>query len=750
MATDNTLTALSSNLLRQSVTRRRYYLIYFVATWLVLLCGFIAAAYWADARTVAHHERLFNQQQALQVLLSHRGMEDRLEWLVSRVENAAQSVSTHLTPNAKNPPAVYIQRLFDREEILAAKVIIEDRSTQAWFNPAFDEQMPVARALSTFEAEISGQPAATRLVTPDFVLSENLQLAGLASPIVNPQNNKPIGRLLTVIDLGKLLKQFIAPMRSGDYGAGYALDGAGRVVYDHEVEIIGKNVIELHTKYPTLQILDQRMITDPTGMSEYRFTVKRGGPESRKLIAWNTVFFGAQRIVVALSAPDIEINASLKVQRRTIAVAGALLLLGFIGTFLIFFRMKQKLLEQTTLDLQNVVEMQTRDLNIELTARMRSEQDMKESEKRFRGFVDTASDWLWEIGPDLRFTYLTGQVEHVTGLNPKDMIGKTREELHLETKDPVSPEWQAHLNQLAEHQPFADFEFPRQRADGSICFISLNGKPRFDNDGNFLGYRGIGRDISKRKKAEEHLMIAKEDAEKSSRTKSEFLANMSHELRTPLNAIIGFSQMLQQETFGSLGNTKNKEYADIIHNSGEHLHRIIGDILDLSKIEAGEETLYDEKIDLRIVINECIEMMSERAIKKGLSLSTDIQENIPLLIADRLKVKQILLNLLSNSIKFTPEGGEVITEITLADQQSIVLSVNDTGNGISPQDIEKVLEPFGQIGDAYTRSHDGTGLGLTLVKSISELHGGTILIDSKLKVGTVITITFPPERTVGH
>jgi PAS domain S-box-containing protein len=749
MVTDRTLGTIPSNLLRRTVLRQRYFLIYFIVTWLVLLSGFLAAAYWADTRTVSHHENLFNQQQALQVLLARRGMEDHLEWLTERVKTAAVSVHSHLDPKLQQHPVNYVQNLFERDEFLGAKLFVAGHPPQTWFHPDLKERASIAAALTSFASGIPPHTDTKPVFIPDFILNEHQQLAGLAIPLSEKSEHARLGWLLTVIDLGALLKQFIAPMRSGEYGAGYSLDRVGRVVYDHEVEIIGKNVIELHTKYPSLQILDKRLISESAGTSEYRFTVKRGGPESRKLIAWNTLFFGPQRIVVALSAPDIEINASLKDQRRTVFGAGALLVLGFFGSTLIFFRMRHRLLEQTTTELQHVVEIQTRDLNNELTARKRSEQDLKESELRFKGFVDTASDWLWEMGPDLRFTYLTGNVEEVTGTNSDLMIGKTRQQLHLESGEPLTQEWQQHLSDLEAHQPFSDFEFARIHSNGDLRYISLSGKPRFDNAGKFLGYRGIGRDISKRKRAEQRLVLAKEEAEKSNRAKSEFLANMSHELRTPLNAIIGFSQMLQKETVGSLGsNTKNKEYADIIHESGDHLHHLIGDILDLSKIEAGEETLSEQSISIEDVIYECIEMMSDRAAHKHLNMPVNVAPNVLPVLADRLKIKQVLLNLLSNSVKFTPDGGEIITEAFLDEQNALILTVKDTGVGISPDNLEKVLEPFGQIGDAYTRSHDGTGLGLTLAKSIVELHGGVIKVDSKLNVGTVVLVSFPQERTL--
>lgn len=254
------------------------------------------------------------------------------------------------------------------------------------------------------------------------------------------------------------------------------------------------------------------------------------------------------------------------------------------------------------------------------------------------------------------------------------------------------------------------------------------------------------RDISSQVAAEVELKRSKEEAELANRAKTEFLANMSHELRTPLNAIIGFSDLMQREMLGPLGNAQYRDYIHDIHQSGTHLHDVINDILDLSKIEAGQLELHEEEVDFKTTIERCIRVVAPRADEKGLSVVPQIDENLPYIVCDERKLKQILINLMSNAVKFTDPGGTVKIRATLDEFRTIVLQVADSGIGIASDDIPKVLRPFEQAESSLTRSHEGTGLGLPLTKSLVELHGGKLKLESTIGVGTTVTVIFPEER----
>jgi len=235
-------------------------------------------------------------------------------------------------------------------------------------------------------------------------------------------------------------------------------------------------------------------------------------------------------------------------------------------------------------------------------------------------------------------------------------------------------------------------------------------------------------------------------SEAANHAKNDFLAVMSHELRTPLNAIIGFSEIIANQMFGPVGEPKYADYAGDIRSSGTHLLSIINDILDISKAEAGKLHLEEDAIDPVEALNRTMRMFRQRASELGVDLSVRVRDDLPWILADARLFNQVTINLTSNALKFTPEGGKVTVELGLAANGDLALSVQDTGIGIKQEDIARVFEPFVQVEGAMSRSHSGTGLGLPLVRKIMELHGGSIELESELGKGTKAIATFPQSR----
>jgi two-component system cell cycle sensor histidine kinase PleC len=292
----------------------------------------------------------------------------------------------------------------------------------------------------------------------------------------------------------------------------------------------------------------------------------------------------------------------------------------------------------------------------------------------------------------------------------------------------------------------------RRAADGGIITVGVDITPLKRKEEELARNERRLSDALGRAESQEYRIKAlareaheeRQKAEEASRAKSTFLANMSHELRTPLNAVIGFSEIMAKELFGAIGNDQYKQYATDIFDSGNHLLELINDILDMAKIEAGKLTLSPKALDPMVAIEQAVRLTKRKAEEKGLSVVVDA-ENVPEIEADHRAVKQILLNLLSNAVKFTEQGAIMVHARGTA--SGLTLRVVDTGCGIPPEHLPRLARPFEQVEQELTRTNAGTGLGLALTKSLTEMHGGKLSIQSELGRGTIVTITLP--RTFG-
>jgi PAS domain S-box-containing protein len=309
------------------------------------------------------------------------------------------------------------------------------------------------------------------------------------------------------------------------------------------------------------------------------------------------------------------------------------------------------------------------------------------------------------------------------------------------------------IRSLTPEHPRQMFTCRFRRADGSYVWleVTLRLVPATSSDTLYNGPAeivSVARDISKRKAVEAQLAAAKAQAEAASRAKSGFLANMSHELRTPLNAIIGFAELIRTETMGPVGNRTYCDYAKDIHDSGHHLLSLINDVLDLSKIEADRMVLDEETVDLSSVVATCIRMSRTQATRGGVSLVADIDPKASLVRGEQRRLMQVVLNLISNAVKYTRQGGSVTVATRMACDGSLELIVRDTGCGIAERDLAVVMQPFGQIDNPYNRINQGTGLGLPLARRLVELHDGALLLESKVGVGTTATVMLPADRVI--
>lgn len=370
----------------------------------------------------------------------------------------------------------------------------------------------------------------------------------------------------------------------------------------------------------------------------------------------------------------------------------------------------------------------------------RMTEELRVSEARISTLLDNSPSAIYFKDLELRMVVANRKYLEMYGLSAANTFGKTSLELFGE--DPGNA-FMDHDRHVIESQTLVAREEVLNGRD-----LLTTKFPIIDRNGALIGVGGIEIDITERKEVECAYRDARDDAEAANRAKSTFLANMSHELRTPLNSVIGFSDSLLSGTLGPLDNEMHREYIGIISSAGNYLLELINDILDLSRIESGHVDLEETEFPLQSVIASAITFSQDRHAANTLHIENSTPESLPLVYADQRQIRQVLINLLTNAIKFTEPGGRVSINCRVTENGEMKISVEDTGVGISAEDLERVQEPFAQVADSLTRQHTGTGLGLAIVRSIAALHQAEFKLASTLGKGTVATFVLPPDRVI--
>ncbi len=374
---------------------------------------------------------------------------------------------------------------------------------------------------------------------------------------------------------------------------------------------------------------------------------------------------------------------------------------------------------------------------------------LRQDEERSRDFSMSASDWFWETDAQHRFCYFSDNFQKVYGLAPAQLLGKSRQEV-LERNTLNTPELvRAHLAQLEAHAPFRHFEYQVEVGFSEHRWVSISGVPRFDSDGQFVGYRGTGSLVTERKRAEHALRLAMQTAEAANLSKSRFLATMSHEIRTPLNGILGMAQLLLMP---DLSPAKQQEYTRTILSSGQLLLTLLNDILDLSRVEAGKFRLDTTVFAPDKLLQDIQMLFAGGALAKHLQLDAQwLGQPGQRYKADAHRLRQMLSNLVGNAVKFTAQGRVSIEarELSGGDGRTLLeFSVRDTGIGIAPDKLELLFKPFSQTDSSTTREFGGSGLGLSIVRSLAEAMDGTAGVQSQSGQGSRFWFSVPAQRVV--
>jgi cell cycle sensor histidine kinase DivJ len=371
------------------------------------------------------------------------------------------------------------------------------------------------------------------------------------------------------------------------------------------------------------------------------------------------------------------------------------------------------------------------------------------NDARYRLLAEHMMDLITRHAPTGAVTFVSPAAETLLGVPASELNGDGLfNRVHVADR----PAYLTALGQATAEGKPASVEFRLRRGNASAAietsymWVEMRCRPLEDSvpAGTRRQVVAVTRDISERKLQEETLELARCEAERANRAKTRFLATMSHELRTPLNAIIGFAEILANDRVMPLDADKRGDYARLIHESGYHLLGVVNGILDMSRIESGNFDVLAEPFAVKPVIEGCCEMMALKAEASGLALVAEVARDLPEIVADKRALKQILINLISNAVKFTKPGGKVTVRAGLNGEE-LTVAVTDTGIGIDAADLPRLGAPFFQCGSAYDRPFEGTGLGLSVVKGLVELHGGRLEIASRLGEGTTVTVRLPRD-----
>ncbi len=396
-----------------------------------------------------------------------------------------------------------------------------------------------------------------------------------------------------------------------------------------------------------------------------------------------------------------------------------------------------------------------------LNLRKRSEKLISESKENFCLLVECSDDLIWSSDLEGKFTYLSPQFKELFGWEPTEWFGKSMIDLvHAGDR----PRVKDNIEQILISNKKGDLpvEFRHLQKDGSYVWVSCNMTPRRNSQGVAVSVQGILRDISDRialayairnrkqtesrlKESNEILSVVNQELLKAIGIKENFLSTISHELRTPLNSILGLVEILQETTVYGCLNEKQLQALAIIESSGNHLLELINDILDFSKIEVGCLDLHRVTTSIAQLCEASLDFVKYQALNKNIQLKLNMADNLPKIFVDERRMRQSLIHLLNNAIKFTPQFGKVTLTVNTANKSWLQIAVSDTGIGIAPENLDKLFQPFVQLDGNLNRQYEGTGLGLAIVKQIIESHGGKVSVTSRVGLGSCFTIELPVE-----
>jgi PAS domain S-box-containing protein len=486
-------------------------------------------------------------------------------------------------------------------------------------------------------------------------------------------------------------------------------------------------------------------------------TAYAANPAACRMFGWSGTEFLQMRRANIVDGSDPRLQIALEERRRTGSYQGELTFIRQDGT-----KFPAEISSMIFKDRDGNDRAST--ILRDITERKHAEEALRHQEQSFRTLTENLPDIISRFDRDLKYIYANAVIAISTGLPPQVFLGKTN--LAAGMPENLVEQWENGLRQVFETGKSTAMEFTFPGINNKIYEYESRLIPEFSSDGSVETVLCIHRDITERKRTETELRILNEqleqrvgertaalheanlELERANHAKDEFLATMSHELRTPLNSILGLSETLLEERRGAL-NEHQKKSLRIVETSGHHLLELINDILDLSKIEAGKLDYFPQSVSVDDVCKSSLTFVNSQATQKNIAVTYKNQAALARITADARRLKQILVNLLVNAVKFTPENGHVSLQVTTnMEQTRIQFAVIDDGLGIAPENLQKMFQPFVQLDSSLSRQYEGTGLGLALVQRLTDLHGGSVHVESEVGKGSCFTINLNCQQDI--
>jgi PAS domain S-box-containing protein len=681
----------------------------------VVIAGMIVAVYavialWLDREAAQQYESEFNKQQALQTQLSAKSIEDHFAWIQREMLIATTYLIPHLLKGEVPDSATEVMtgaadyELYPAEELALCFFVRPDTSHSFYRAPGEAGQLGHDLLEEWLETHWDAVQNSSELFVTPFYATAEYQLYGVLLPVVT-SDDRFVGVLGITLDFAPILENFVIPIRLGQFGAAWVQAADSYVIFDHEPETIGQYVTEIAQSYPDLQRLNRRLMTEDEGRGEYHYTAELKGKVVRKLVAWSTAYLGNQRLTIALSAPDTEINANLAFSREQTVLLGILLGVTLVACGGLFYYSQQRTLQKEVAARTQELEQLTADLEQRVTFRTA---ELEQERAQLRTILEAMDDGLL-YRQDQQIVYANSALTRLLGYTYDELrsgSSKVFQEIASAVDPTLLASRQTGLQHMVGQRAVWRQEAKLKRKDGSLFDASIYVAPVHNRQNQPIGMVEIIRDISREKNLQAQ--------------RDRFITNAAHELRRPLTNLKTRLYLLGRQP------DKLHEHVEIIQKATDDMAELVQDLVDMAQLAGRKLQLNRRDIVLQHVLQSALDIQQGHAYRVRVKLNTDIPESPICTSADYERLTQTFNSLIAHAIQSTAPDGSVL--VRLYEQPGrVFVEIDDDGPIIDPAQLTYVFEPFFQPSEGNIQR---TGMGLALARQIIEQHGGQITVKS--------------------